>query len=439
MKHKMDIQELRNFVAKDEILEVFGRVMDFTQQQTFPYTREIHLLSARFHALQREQLGGTISFADAQREAGVIRRDLLELLDLVEGWLQAGVESELKDRPVEQEIKELIRAFEQADRIQSVPSRLRTKNDIARKMAERFLQRPHLISVYSHRKEDGLIAGIAGKVRLAPEMEDLDILEKLAAGAGGHFARGTIVNAVAEIIYSGQILIGDDRRILQLLETLSEAADAPLQKNIERVRASLEYLNGMLSKEPAPIKWHDDTVGDQHARLQTLAERSELTSITVIIILSSLFDRGTFRFEPCIRSCTTQFWRRRWIAAYDTNRLVSAILQTPAIKWTDDQMAMLKELQQTLYRYYERMARYLFRERVDQGKLDHYLEKDIFPQEKEFQSLLHKGGEPMIEEIVLEINRPLRRSIRLMDRLLRSVKEDAVILELARCEGCFCE
>lgn len=69
---------------------------------------------------------------------------------------------------------------------------------------------------------------------IQPIRESLDSLS--------HFTKGVFTNALAELIYSGMLRIGDDVVIRKLLELMRQDADLPLSKNIERVLAALDYL-----------------------------------------------------------------------------------------------------------------------------------------------------------------------------------------------------
>jgi len=53
-----------------------------------------------------------------------------------------------------------------------------------------------------------------------------------------------IVNALAELIYSGQLRFGDEEKIKSILTRIKTNGDLPLKKNIERVEVALDFLLG---------------------------------------------------------------------------------------------------------------------------------------------------------------------------------------------------
>ena len=95
-----------------------------------------------------------------------------------------------------------------------------------------------------HLNQPIINAAIADKIIKIPDIDDLELLSTIAKEQIDNFTKGNIVNALAEIIYSGQIRIGDDKIIFHLLSELKLNADLPLLKNIERVYYALLYFLG---------------------------------------------------------------------------------------------------------------------------------------------------------------------------------------------------
>jgi hypothetical protein len=77
-----------------------------------------------------------------------------------------------------------------------------------------------------------------------PDVENLKLLKELTNRTTGNYAKGQITNALGELVYTGQLRIGDDRLIQEILEKLKNESDLPLSKNIERVETALSYFVG---------------------------------------------------------------------------------------------------------------------------------------------------------------------------------------------------
>jgi hypothetical protein len=435
----MNLQNLRTLLRKGQIKQALDHILAHSQQYAFAYHAEVLLISGRYYALVREEIRGTILASDRRREENAILWSLSQLADLVESEGDALGKASLPDSQVTQAIEALAAQFEETDREKMTASRLRTKNDLIRKISEQFIQKPHLVAEYLNSGQEGIIGGIAFKIKLLPCFNDLDILEALTGETCGRFVKGTITNALAEIIYSGQLGLGDDQRVRRLLDRLLEKADLPLQKNVERVRVSLEYLLGNLPNDRQEKTFYDEKVKTQYFRLKELEDKGELTPTVFIQALSALFDRGTFRFEPCLRECKTQLWQRRWVGAVETNQLITLVLEPLRPRLDIQQRRNLEDLQMALYQYYDAMGAFLFLETVDHSKLETYLQHDSFPAEKQFRSPTNLTAEMMPDEIVKAINPPLRRSIVLINELLQTVQEGAERRDLVRCEACVCE
>jgi len=328
--------------------------------------------------------------------------------------------------------------FEETNEQKITSARLRMKNDLLRKIGDKFIQRPTLVAKYENSGQEGILAGIALKIKMYPDYQDLDVLESLTEQASGNFARGAIVNALAELVYSGQLSIGDDRRVIGLLERLELNSDVPLQKNVERVRAALEYLLGTLPETTDEILFYDDDIRKSYQRLLKKAGENKLTPAAFILTLSTLFDRGTFRLEPCIRECNTQLWDQRWTVVLETNRFISIFLDKIRGQLEIKQRRLLAELQHNLFKYQDAMGGFLFEDIVDKRRIDDYLQNKTFPKGKHFKSPAFPSAEEMPPEMIKAINRPLQKSIVLVDDLLESIEEPGVTRESLRCEECIC-
>lgn len=215
-------------------------------------------------------------------------------------------------------------------------------------------------------------------------------------------------------------------------------SDKPLLKNIERVRAALEYLLDILPSNVFEIRFYDEKVKTQYLRFQEMIASDQLTPAVFITVLSSLLDRGTFRHEPCIRACNTQRWTSRWLGAYDTYRLVVALSETIQPKLEPGQRDSLRKLQRQMFRYYDAMGAWLFEEVVNPDMLPEYIEKKRFPAEKQFKSLVENTGEVMPDKMVQAINKPLQESILLADQLMGTIHSEMILAETEYCDGCIC-
>ena len=116
------------------------------------------------------------------------------------------------------------------------------KNDIAKSISENIIQFPGVISGFLPTNSNGIICGLSKKIQAVPEFGDLDLLELLTGDIGSNFTKGCVTNAIAELVYSQKLQIGDDERIRKILNVLKQNSDVPLVKNIERVESALDYL-----------------------------------------------------------------------------------------------------------------------------------------------------------------------------------------------------
>mgnify|MGYP001792148871 FL=1 len=92
-----------------------------------------------------------------------------------------------------------------------------------------------------------MICAIGRKVKIVAEVTDLNILESILPNASSGLERGFITNALAEMIYAGQLLWGDEERLQIMLDQLMEfKEDHLLATNVARVQAALDLMTGVL-------------------------------------------------------------------------------------------------------------------------------------------------------------------------------------------------
>lgn len=219
-------------------------LVDFIEGVDTKMTTEIYLTSARFRKLELEKIRGQVTVRDYQTEFNSITFSLLEIIETLSNLdlsFSGGVPS--RD-DVKKEIEHLSWEFEKTNEMKSVLSELRMKIHIARKIAEKLVLWPDMIQDYRGTSDPALICAIGRKVKIIPDVEDLDILVSLIPHAKSNITKGFITNAIAELIYSGQLRLGDDITIREMLEELEKDGDAVLIENIERVEALLDFLSG---------------------------------------------------------------------------------------------------------------------------------------------------------------------------------------------------
>lgn len=242
----IDIKNLKKAISKGDLDEVLSALVNFTESTAIDVTTEIYLSSARYRQLENEKLRGEISNQDYKQEFNSITANILEILDSIDGIDEKYFKQVSSKEQIMQEIEDLAKEFDRADIIKSIPSMIRMKIHIARKMAEKFIQRPELMKEYLDTKNQAIICAIGRKIKVVPDIEDLYILEFITPNAANSVTKGFITNALAELIYSGQLRLGDDERMRYLLEQLGKEGDLPLLTNVERVRVALDYLTGRI-------------------------------------------------------------------------------------------------------------------------------------------------------------------------------------------------
>ncbi|MBK8193806.1 MAG: hypothetical protein IPK76_11610 [Lewinellaceae bacterium] len=243
-RQNLDFKDLKKLISEGHLGKVLIDLVDFIEGVDTKMTTEIYLTSARFRKLELEKIRGQVTVRDYQTEFNSITFSLLEIIETLSNLdlsFSGGVPS--RD-DVKKEIEHLSWEFEKTNEMKSVLSELRMKIHIARKIAEKLVLWPDMIQDYRGTSDPALICAIGRKVKIIPDVEDLDILVSLIPHAKSNITKGFITNAIAELIYSGQLRLGDDITIREMLEELEKDGDAVLIENIERVEALLDFLSG---------------------------------------------------------------------------------------------------------------------------------------------------------------------------------------------------
>ena len=245
-KTALDYPKLKTLIATGNLDKVLNKLLAFIEGINTNVTKEVYLTSARYRSLELEKLRGAIDPDDYKREYNSITLSLLEIIDS----LSTSTRSVFKEVPSQEriaaEIDELVKKFHEADTIKSVPSRLRTKVHLARLISEKLILWPELMKKYRGTTELAIICGIGRKVKMVSNIDDLDILESIVPHATTSVSKGFLINGLAELIYSGQLRIGDDFRVRELLTHMkNESDDKVVLTNITFVETILDVLAGL--------------------------------------------------------------------------------------------------------------------------------------------------------------------------------------------------
>lgn len=242
----IDLIELKKRIADGELDQVLQALIDFIEGADTKMTTEIYLASARFRKLELERRRGEIATKDYQTEFNSVTITLLEIIDSLKNLDVAFFKSMPSKVDTQEEIDRLCREFAETNSMKSVLSELRMKIHIARKIAEKLVLWPGLINKYMGTSDPAMICAISRKVKIVPDVRDLDILVSVIPHATSNITKGFITNAIAELIYSGQLRLGDDITIREMLDELGKEGDAVLIENVERVEALLDFLTGRI-------------------------------------------------------------------------------------------------------------------------------------------------------------------------------------------------
>jgi hypothetical protein len=196
----------------------------------------------------KEKRLGSIPREDFNLEMNSITHNLIQIIDSLEGQTETNYKPKKGKVAVLHTIRELEARFERsrkkAKTIQSNPTRLREKNDIVRELGEIFTNHPELIQDFTGTDSSAIITGIANKYKKVPDIEGIDFFESIIDKEMGNFTKCCIINAIAEIIYTGQLRIGDDQRIEKILLHLFPNSFQTVKLSITRVSAELDYFLG---------------------------------------------------------------------------------------------------------------------------------------------------------------------------------------------------
>jgi len=245
-KVALDYPKLKTLIAEGNLDKVLNKLLNFIEGVNTNVTKEVYLTSARYRTLELEKLRGAINPDDYTRECNSITLSLLEIIDSLSTSTPASLKEVPSQERIAAEIRELVKQFHEASTIRSLPSRLRTIINTARLISEKLILWPELMKKYRGTKELAIICGIGRKVKMISNIEDLDIVESVVPNATTSIAKGFLINALAELIYSGQLRIGDDWRVKDLLTQMkNDSDDKVVLTNITFVETMLDVLAGL--------------------------------------------------------------------------------------------------------------------------------------------------------------------------------------------------
>lgn len=240
--------ELKRLISQGETGDAIALLVDFAEKYYTNFAEEIYVTSSRFKQVSKDNRMGVIPVSDYQREMNSITSSLFNLSNSLEGLSEANFKLKKTKDEIVKRIKELDNEFDESRKksktIQSNPSRLRQKNALARELGEIFISHPNLIQNYFNTSLEGIICGIAYRYKRIPELKAIDFFESVIAQDLGNFTKCCIVNALGELIYSGQLLVGDDRRITFILDQLFPGSYQTVKLSITKVSGELDYFIG---------------------------------------------------------------------------------------------------------------------------------------------------------------------------------------------------
>lgn len=237
----MEKEKLKKLIAKGKLEAAISLLLEISNQFLLSFNKEIILLSARYNAIKSDKIKGIINNDEYNIASNSITNSLLEIIALIDE-LDISKIKKKSDSNISEKINKLNDEFEETRKIAATTSRLRMKGNIAKSIGDKFIQFPEIINQFIPTNSNGVICGFCIKIQATPEFGDLDKIELVFKNISSDFTKGCMTNALAELIYSQKLQLGDDKRIIQILNKLKENADNPLSKNIERVEAALNYL-----------------------------------------------------------------------------------------------------------------------------------------------------------------------------------------------------
>lgn len=243
----IEIKDLRKSISMGNIQTVVEELITFTEGSSSNLTTEIYFVSARYRTMESDKLRGVISLEDYKLEFNTIIGSLLEIVDRIQHAAAGTFQQVCPLDQVKVELEEMSVKFKEADEIKSPPSMFRTKIHIARKMADRLIPWPKLLKEYEGTSDPAMICAICRKVKVVAEVTDLNILESILPNAESNIEKGFLTNALAEMIYAGQLMWGDEERLQAMLDQLNEKKEDPvLTTNVARVQAALDVMTGVM-------------------------------------------------------------------------------------------------------------------------------------------------------------------------------------------------
>lgn len=244
----MDTKSLLKLIGEGETKSAIDMLIGFIETYYARFATEVWLISSRYNQVMKEWIGGRLPLNDYQIELNSINKSILDIVNSVDDSDTGNFHVKKSIEEIQEAVLQLNERYEncrkKAKTIQTTVTRLREKNEIGRKLGELFINYPDLVDIYAETDREGIIIGLAIKFKIVPDTKAIDIFEGVVDKMTGNFSRGCIVNALAEVVYSGQLRIGDDARIYAILDLLLTNADEPLEKNIIRVKTDLDYLLG---------------------------------------------------------------------------------------------------------------------------------------------------------------------------------------------------
>lgn len=240
--------KLLKLTGENKIEETIEELLKFTDKYYTRFTPDVILISSRFKAIKTERLKGIIKSEDYRFEENSITDSLIQIITSLDGVEENIFKKKKNKKDVLVEIENLNSKFEDCRKdktnIQSNHTRLREKNEIARDLGEIFMNHPELIKHYTKNKKatDGIIAGIANRYKRVPEASCIDFFERNLKNISGNFTKCCISNALAELIYSGQVWYEQDERIKRILVEIFPDSSPSVRQNVNRVYTEIDYF-----------------------------------------------------------------------------------------------------------------------------------------------------------------------------------------------------
>ncbi len=240
-ENHMKKEVLKVLILKGKSEEAIKILLDISNKFLLSFSKEIILISSRYNALKADKMKGVISNREYKSELNSINEGLLGVIGLLDQLDESKIKAKSNFDLIEK-IRELDEKFSRCDDIEATTSRLRMKNEIAKSISENIIQYPDALKEFLPLISDGIICGLSKRIQEIPKFGDLDLIESSTGEINSNFTKGCVTNAIAELVYSQKLRIGDAERTRKILNALKRNSDVPLMKNIERVEAALDYL-----------------------------------------------------------------------------------------------------------------------------------------------------------------------------------------------------